>query len=76
MSTLTVPEPLAKPKRRASGIIHQHYRIVPGFAHTWVGRCKTCETTTKAMTPAAAERPMIQHLEAEHGIVLEGASHE
>ena len=55
-----------------TGIIHQHYRVIPGFPRIWLGQCKVCgTTTTKAMTPTAAEKPMLQHLQDKHDITVE-----
>lgn len=71
MSSLTT-EPRLNKRTMNSGIIHQHYRIIPGFPRIWLAQCKLCgETTHKAMTQAAAEKPMIQHLKDEHDITVE-----
>lgn len=72
--SLATASPLSKIDRRTmkTGIISQHYRVVPGFPHIWVAHCKICKTSThKAMTQKAAERPMIQHLKDKHDITVE-----
>lgn len=73
MSSLTT-EPLTRLDRRTmnTGIIHQHYRVIPGFPRIWSAQCKVCgDVTTKAMSANAAERPMIQHLKDKHDITVE-----
>jgi hypothetical protein len=72
--SLATALPLTKTDRRTmnTGIIAQHYRVVPGFPRVWSAHCKICKTHThKAMSPEAAERPMIQHLKDKHDVTVE-----